>query len=83
LSVEVGKYGRIILPKEIRERYGVDEKSRVIIRERVGEIVLIPVARYDRPTEALYGSSRLELQLDRPKEFARQHIRKKLAEEIL
>jgi AbrB family looped-hinge helix DNA binding protein len=50
LSVEVGKYGRIVLPKETRERYGVSESSRLIIREREGEIVLVPVRRYEEPT---------------------------------
>ena len=82
MSVEVGKYGRVILPKKIREKYGVTEKSRLIIREREGEIVLIPVARYDRPTEALYGSAKLDKPIDNPKETARRHIRKKLAEEM-
>jgi len=81
LSIEVGRYGRIVLPKKIREKYGVMEKSRLIIRERDGEIVLIPVTRFDEPTEALYGSARPDEPVDRPKEVARQHIRKKLVEE--
>jgi len=82
LSVEVGRYGRIILPKEIRERYGVGERSRLIIREREGEIVLIPVRRYERPTEALYGSVELEEPVEEPKRVAREHVRRKLVEEL-
>lgn len=82
MSVEVGKYGRIVLPKEIREKYGVGEKSRLIIREREGEIVLIPVRRYDRPTEALYGSVKLEEPVEEPKQVAREYIRRKLVEEM-
>lgn len=81
-SVEVGRYGRIVLPKEIREQYDVEEGSRLIIRRRQGEIVLIPVKRYERPTEALYGSIESEASIDEPKRIAREHIRKKLAEEI-
>ncbi|MFQ6077429.1 MAG: AbrB/MazE/SpoVT family DNA-binding domain-containing protein [Candidatus Bathyarchaeia archaeon] len=81
MSVEVGKYGRIVLPKEIRERYGVGERSRLIIRERVREIVLVPVRRYERPTEALYGSVRLERPVDEPKKVAREYLRRKLIEE--
>ena len=80
LSVEVGKYGRIVLPKNIRDKYQVSEGSRLIIRERDGEIVLIPVRKYDKPTEALYGSIRLEMPLDEPKRAAREHIRRKLIE---
>lgn len=82
MSVQVGKYGRIVLPKEIREKYDVDESSRLIIREREGEIVLIPVKRYEKPTEALYGSVRPEKPLDEPKKVARDHIEKKLTEEL-
>lgn len=82
VSVEVGKYGRIVLPKEIRERYGVDENSRLIIREREGEIALIPVKRYERPTETLYNSIRLKQPVDEPKKVAREHLRRKLVEEM-
>jgi AbrB family looped-hinge helix DNA binding protein len=82
LSVEVGKYGRIVLPKEIRERYGMGENSRLIIRERGGALILIPVRRYERPTEALYGSVELERPIDEPKKVAREHVRRKLVEEM-
>jgi AbrB family looped-hinge helix DNA binding protein len=82
VSVEVGKYGRIVLPKEVRERYRVSEGSRLIVREREGEIVLVPVARYERPTEALYGSVRLDKPLEEPKKVAREYVRRKLVEEM-
>ena len=82
MSVEVGKYGRIVLPKEIREKYGVGERSRLIIRQREGEIVLIPVRRYEKPTEALYGSVKLERPIEEPKQVAREHVRRKLVEEM-
>ena len=81
-SVEVGRYGRIVLPKEVREQYGVEEGSQLIIRRRQGEIVLIPVKSYERPTEALYGSIETEAPMDEPKRIAREHIRKKLAEDL-
>jgi len=82
VSVEVGKYGRIVLPKELREKYGVSERSRLIIREREGEIVLLPVRRYERPTDALYRSIELEQPVDEPKRVAREHLRRKLVEEM-
>ena len=82
VSVDVGKYGRIVLPKEVRERYRVSEGSRLIVREREGEIVLVPVARYERPTEALYGSVRLDKPLEEPKKVAREYVRRKLVEEM-
>ena len=82
MSVELGKYGRIVLPKEIREKYGVGERSRLIIRAREGEIVLIPVRRYESPTEALYGSVNLEEPVEEPKQVAREYVRRKLVEEM-
>lgn len=82
LFVEVGKYGRIVLPKAIRDKYKVDEGSRLIVRERGGEIVLFPVRRYGRPTEALYESVRLEKPVDEPKRVAREHVKRKLVEEF-
>jgi len=82
LYVEVGKYGRIVLPKNVRDKYFISEGSRLIIREREGEIVLIPVRRYDKPTEALFGSVRLEKSVDEPKKVAREHVRRKLVREF-
>ncbi|MGB9854742.1 MAG: AbrB/MazE/SpoVT family DNA-binding domain-containing protein [Candidatus Bathyarchaeales archaeon] len=81
MSVEVGKYSRIVLPKEIREKYKINEGSRFIVRERLGEIVLVPVRRYDQPTEALYRSIRLDKPIEEPKKVAREHIKRKLTEE--
>ncbi|MCW4048877.1 MAG: AbrB/MazE/SpoVT family DNA-binding domain-containing protein [Candidatus Bathyarchaeota archaeon] len=80
-TVEMGKSGRIVLPKETREKYGLTEKSRMIIRERGDEIVLIPVKRYQNPTAALYGSIHLDKPVDDPKQAARRHIRERLREE--
>ena len=82
MSVRVGKYSRIVLPKEIREKYDVDESSRLIIREREGGIVLIPIRRYEKPTEALCGSVKPDKPLDEPKKVAREHVEKKLTEEL-
>jgi AbrB family looped-hinge helix DNA binding protein len=82
VSVEVGKYGRIVLPKEIRDKYGVSERSRLIVREREGETGLLPVRRFERPTEALYGSIEVESPVDEPKRVAREHLRRKLVEEL-
>ena len=67
MSVEVGKYGRIVLPKKIRQKYGMDEGFRLIVTEYIGQICLIPVKKYEKPTEALYGSVNLERDIDDPK----------------
>jgi AbrB family looped-hinge helix DNA binding protein len=82
MSIEVGKYGRIVLPKRIRKKYGVQEGYRLIVTESMGRICLIPVKKYEKPTEALYGSVRVEKPIDEPKRFAREFMRKKLLEDM-
>jgi AbrB family looped-hinge helix DNA binding protein len=82
LFVEIGRYGRIVLPKELRDKYGVKEGSRLIIRDYKGQIILLPVTTYENPTEALHGSVKAEFPIEEPKEVARKHVRKKLIEEL-
>jgi AbrB family looped-hinge helix DNA binding protein len=82
LSVEVGKYGRIILPKRVREKYGVHEGVRLVITEYRGSICLVPVKVYEKPTEALFGAVKLREPLEEPKRVAREYIRKKLSEDL-
>ena len=80
MSVVVGREGRVVLPKGLREKYRVREGSRLIVRDFGGRIVLIPVALYENPTEALHDSVRLKSSVEEPKEVARRHVRKKLLE---
>jgi len=80
LSVEVGKYGRIVLPKKLRQKYGMQEGVRLIVTESMGRICLVPVNKYEKPTAALYGSVKLEKPIDEPKKVGRDYIRKKLIE---
>lgn len=82
MSVEIGKYGRIVLPKELRDKYSVREGSRLIVRDYGGQIVLLPVTHYGKPTEALHGSIKVEYPVEEPKERAREFVRKKLVEEL-
>ncbi len=82
ISVEVGKYGRIILPKKIRKKYGMSEGFRLIVTESRGHICLTPVKTYEKPTEALFGSIKVAKPIDDPKSLARDFIRKKLSEDM-
>ncbi len=81
MSIEVGKYGRIVLPKKLREKYGVQEGFKLIITESMGRICLVPVKHYEKPTEALFGSLKLDKPIDEPKSLARNYMRKKLLED--
>ena len=82
MTVEVGKYGRIVLPKKLRQKYGINEGIHLIITEYMGHICLVPVKTHEKPTEALYGSVKLEKPIDEPKHLAREHMRKQLTEGI-
>ena len=82
MSVEVGKYGRIVLPKQLRQKYGMHEGIRLIITEYMGRICLVPVKTHEKPTEALYGSVKPEKPIEDPKHLAREYIRKKLTEDF-
>jgi AbrB family looped-hinge helix DNA binding protein len=80
-TVEVGKHGRITLPKELRQRHSIRENTRLIVRERGNQIILIPVKHYENPTDALYGSVKFTHPVDDPKAVARAHVRKQSLEE--
>jgi len=60
----------------------MDESSKLIIRKRGSQIILIPIRRYEKPTDALYGSIKPEKPIDEPKKIARGHIKQKLSHEI-
>jgi AbrB family looped-hinge helix DNA binding protein len=76
--MKVGKYGRIVLPKQLRQKYGLNEGIRLIITEHMGRICLVPVMKYEKPTDALFGAVKLEKPMEEPKRLAKEHIRKKL-----
>ena len=40
MKVRVDKYGRIVLPKEIREKFGIKENSELTLTVRDDEIVI-------------------------------------------
>lgn len=66
----------------IRERLGMKEGDRIIIRKFGTYIQLIQVKRYKKPTRALHGSVIPQKPIDKPKKLARSYMRKKLKEEF-
>jgi bifunctional DNA-binding transcriptional regulator/antitoxin component of YhaV-PrlF toxin-antitoxin module len=82
LSVKVDKYGRIVLSKKLQKKYGIEEGMRLIVTECLGCISLIPVKRYEKPTEAMYGSIKIDVPIDNPNQVAREHIRRQSFEKL-
>ena len=77
-TIEMGKSGRIVLPKETRARYNLGQKTKFIIREGKGEITLIPIQQYENPTEKLYGIIQVSETIDNPKDEARRYIKQQV-----
>ncbi|WP_025321927.1 AbrB/MazE/SpoVT family DNA-binding domain-containing protein [Deferrisoma camini] len=53
--VRVGQRGTIVVPAEIRRRWGIRKDTRLILREEGDRLVLMPVPSL---TEALAGSAK-------------------------
>lgn len=81
MDVVIDKSGRMVLPKETREKYGLEANSRLIIRENLGSITLIPVKTHINPVASLFGSIKVDTHIDDPKTLARDHIRKQVESE--
>ena len=47
LEVAIDKQGRIVIPKEIREKYGLSEKGKLELVAREDAIELIPLTEED------------------------------------
>jgi AbrB family looped-hinge helix DNA binding protein len=82
MSIDVGKYGRIALPKQIRKKYCLNEGCRLIVTESMGRICLTPVKVYEKPTKSLFGSLKINEPIDEPKTLAREFMRKKLLDDM-
>lgn len=70
---------RVTIPSSIRDKFGLTIGKEVIFVDEDDKLVLVPVEEYEKPTEALEGS--VKGIVDRPKQFARDHIRSKLLRE--
>ena len=70
MKVRVGKYGKIVLPKEVRERFSIRENTELTLNVRDNEIV-IRVQRGD-----------LEKKVDELIEFLRNNAPKTFTLEI-
>ncbi len=70
MKVKVDRYGRIVLPKEVRERLGIHENTELILDVKDDEIV-IRVQRED-----------LEKRVDKLIEFLRNNAPKAFVSDI-
>lgn len=81
MRVKIRKEGRLVIPKSIRDEYGLEEGMEFELRASKTGLELTPFKRYRHPTKALYGSIKVE-PIDEPKELARKYLKGKLLEEL-
>jgi len=75
MEVKVSAGGRIVIPKEIRDRLRIKEGDRILLEVRNREIILKPCI--DNPVNELYGSIPVKPE-DSPKKVAREWMRRRL-----
>lgn len=73
--VQMDILGRIILPKQIRDKYNIQYKTKFLMIEETSEIVLIPIRKHKTPTKKLCGILQTVEPINDPKKEARKHIK--------
>ena len=78
LEVAIDKQGRIVIPKEIREKYGLSEESKLELVAREDVIELIPLTKEDDlATRALKEPCKTGNPETRDKTFKRENAWKR------
>jgi AbrB family looped-hinge helix DNA binding protein len=75
---EIQRGGRVTIPKEIRDEFGLVEGTVVKIRSRDGVIEIEPPVKLSR----LVGLVKTDTPSDDPKSEARAYIKSKLDKEV-
>ena len=75
---EIQQGGRLTIPKEIREKFGLVEGTVVKITTRDGIIEIEPPARLSN----LLGLVKTDSPSDDPKGLAREHLKSRLSKEV-
>ena len=73
-KISVG--GRIVIPKEMREKLKMEEGEKVIISLEGRKLIIKPKNMVEKPVEKLYGS--VKVISDKPKKEARKWMRERI-----
>lgn len=79
-KTKVSEGGRIVLPKEIREKFGVKKGESAEIEVEGKKIIIKPESVEENPVEKLYGSAKTEPE-ESPKEEAREWAKEEMEKE--
>lgn len=78
----VSEGGRIVIPKDVREMFGLRVGEEVIVDVEGRKIVIKPKKMVEDPVERLYGSIRVKPEAS-PKKVAREWVMKEVEKESL
>lgn len=77
IETKVSIGGRIVIPKEIREKLGIIVGSKALLVLKDRELILKPIQKVKKPVDVLYGSVRVKPEIS-PKKVAREWLKKHL-----
>lgn len=79
-ETKVSAGGRIVIPKNVREMFGLEVGEEIIVDVEGRKIVLRPKKIMEDPVERLYGSVKVKPEVS-PKKVAREWAMKKVEKE--
>jgi AbrB family looped-hinge helix DNA binding protein len=80
-ETRVSAGGRIVIPKDVREMFGLEVGEEIVINVEGKKIVLRPKKIVENPVERLYGSVKVKPEAS-PKKVAREWAMKRVVKEI-
>lgn len=80
-ETRVSAGGRIVIPKDVREMFGLEVGEEIVINVEGKKIVLRPKKIVENPVERLYGSVKVKPESS-PKKVAREWAMKRVVKEI-
>lgn len=79
-ETRVSAGGRIVIPKEIRDKFGLDVGEEIVIDVEGRKIVIKPKKLVENPVDRLYGSVRVKPEVS-PKKVAREWVMREVEKE--
>lgn len=77
MKTKVSRGWRIVIPKDVRKRFGLKEGDEIKMEIKDRKIVLKPASIVENPVERLYGMLKVKPEAS-PKKVAREWMRKKI-----
>jgi len=79
-ETRVSAGGRIVIPKDVREMFGLEVGEEVVVDVEGRKIVLRPKKIVENPVERLYGSVKVRPEAS-PKKVAREWVMREVEKE--